>query len=75
MHWTTKVPNLANAPEVVAWNVDKRYLADLAEAGVPVVPSRFFAPGERVSLPTGELVVKPAVGAGSVGAQRFSDSR
>ena len=74
LDWTTRVPNLANAPEVVAWNVDKRYLTDLAEAGVPVVPSRFVAPGERVSLPTGELVVKPAVGAGSVGAQRFSDS-
>ncbi|MGZ5394630.1 MAG: ATP-grasp domain-containing protein [Mycobacterium sp.] len=74
LDWTTKVPNLANAPEVVAWNADKRYLADLAEAGVPVVPSRFLAPGERVSLPSGELVVKPAVGAGSVGAQRFSDS-
>jgi hypothetical protein len=74
LDWTTKVPNLANAPEVVVWNVDKRYLADLAEAGVPVIPSRFFAPGEGVTLPSGELVVKPAVGAGSVGAQRFSDS-
>ncbi|WP_006244784.1 ATP-grasp domain-containing protein [Mycolicibacterium tusciae] len=74
LDWTTKVPNLANAPEVVAWNVDKRYLADLAAAGVPVVPSWFFAPGEPVVLPSGELVVKPAVGAGSVGAQRFSDS-
>ena len=74
LDWTTKVPNLVNAPEVVAWNTDKRYLADLAEAGVPIVPSRFFAPGERVRLPAGELVVKPAVGAGSVGAQRFTDS-
>ena len=73
LDWTTRVPNLLNAPEVVAWNTDKRYLADLAEAGVPTVPSRFFAPGERVRLPTGEVVVKPAVGAGSVGAQRFTD--
>ena len=65
--------NLLNAPAVVAWNTDKRYLADLADAGVPTVPSRFFAPGERVRLPAGEVVVKPAVGAGSVGAQRFSN--
>jgi hypothetical protein len=71
--WTTSVRNLVNAPDVVAWNTDKRYLSDLAEAGVPTVPSRFFAPGERVRLPDGELVVKPAVGAGSIGAQRFSD--
>jgi hypothetical protein len=71
--WTRRVPNLLNAPDVVAWNTDKRYLADLAAAGVPTVPSRFFAPGERLSLDGGEVVVKPAVGAGSVGAQRFID--
>lgn len=71
--WTKRVPNVLNAPAVVEWNTDKRYLSDLAAAGVPTVPSRFFAPGEQVRLPTGELVVKPAVGAGSVGAQRFTD--
>ena len=32
--WTRRVRNLLNAPEVVAWNTDKRYLADLADAGV-----------------------------------------
>ncbi|MCW2561141.1 MAG: hypothetical protein JWP55_5105 [Mycobacterium sp.] len=72
--WTRRVPNLLNAPDVVAWNTDKRYLADLTAAGVPTVPSRFFAPGERLSLDGGEVVVKPAVGAGSVGAQRFTDT-
>jgi hypothetical protein len=72
--WTRRVPNLLNGPDVVAWNSDKRYLADLARAGVPTVPSRFFAPGETVRIPAGEVVVKPAVGAGSVGAQRFVDA-
>lgn len=71
--WTRRVRQLLNAPQVVAWNADKRYLAELADAGVPTVPSRFFAPGEQVLLPTGEVVVKPAVGAGSIGAQRFTD--
>lgn len=71
--WTRRVPNLLNAPDVVAWNTDKRYLADLAAAGVPTVPSQFFAPGDTLSLDGGEVVVKPAVGAGSVGAQRFTD--
>jgi hypothetical protein len=71
--WTQRVPNLLNGPDVVAWNTDKRYLADLAAAGVPTVPSRFFAPGERLRLPAGEVVVKPAVGAGSFGAQRFTE--
>jgi hypothetical protein len=72
--WTRKVRNLVNAPEVVAWNTDKRYLVDLADAGVPIIPSGFIAPGERIRLPEGQIVVKPAVGAGSVGAQRFGDS-
>ena len=71
--WTAQVRNLLNAPGAVAWNTDKRYLADLADGGVPTVPSSFFAPGEPVRLPRGEVVVKPAVGAGSVGAQRFTD--
>jgi hypothetical protein len=74
LDWTQRVPHLLNAPEVVAWNIDKRYLADLAAAGVPTVPSAFFAPGERMDIPDGEVVVKPSVGAGSVGALRFSDS-
>jgi hypothetical protein len=71
--WTTRVQNLLNAPAVVAWNTDKHYLSDLADAGVPTVPSRFYPPGEAVRLPDAEVVVKPAVGAGSLGAQRFSD--
>jgi hypothetical protein len=71
--WTRRVPNLLNGPDVVAWNSDKRYLDDLATAGVPTVPSLFFAPGDAVRVPDGEVVVKPAVGAGSVGARRFTD--
>lgn len=74
LSWTGRVPNLLNAPNVVAWNSDKRYLLDLAAAGVPTVPSWFYAPDETVQLPEGEVVVKPAVGAGSVGAQRFADA-
>lgn len=72
--WTRRVPHLLNAPDVLAWNTDKRYLADLRAAGVPIVPSAFFGPGEPVTVPDGQVVVKPAVGAGSVGAQRFDDA-
>jgi hypothetical protein len=75
--WTTRVRNVLNAPSVLAWNTDKRYLADLSDAGVPTVPSRFFAPGDEVRITLGraeEVVVKPSVGAGSVGAQRFADA-
>ena len=46
--WTTAVPHLLNAPAVVAWNADKRYLLDLARAGVPTMPSTALRSGERV---------------------------
>ena len=36
---------LLNPPDVVRWNTDKHYLADLARAGIPVVPTRFVEPG------------------------------
>jgi hypothetical protein len=38
--WTTRVPNLLNAPEVVAWNTGRRHLRDLGRAGVPVLRGR-----------------------------------
>jgi glutathione synthase/RimK-type ligase-like ATP-grasp enzyme len=61
---TRLLPSLA----VIEANTDKRYLADLAAAGVPVVPTRWLAPGEPVTLEGlswPRLVVKPAVSSGS----------
>jgi hypothetical protein len=66
--WTTAVSHLLNAPAVVAWNADRRYLADLAGRGVPTVPGEIFAPGERVRLPrTGHVFVSPTIGTGTRG--------
>lgn len=73
LEWTERVPNVLNSADVVRWNSDKHYLDDLAGAGVAVVPSSFLEPGDAVSLPRGELVVKPAIGAGSVDTRRFAD--
>lgn len=72
--WTKRVRNLLNPPQVVAWNSDKHYLLDLAAAGVPMLASYFFEPGETLRLPEGEVVVKPAIGAGSVDTMRFHDA-
>ncbi|MGI8794657.1 MAG: ATP-grasp domain-containing protein [Acidimicrobiales bacterium] len=61
------VSRLLNAPDLLTWNTDKRYLHDLAHAGVSIVPSQFIDPGECVEhdwLHT-EHVVKPSVSAGS----------
>lgn len=63
---------LHNPLVVLRWTTDKRYLADLEAAGVAIVPSRWCSPGERPVLPDGPFVVKPSIGAGSVGAARFA---
>jgi hypothetical protein len=69
-----RATRLANPAQVVRWNADKRYLGDLAAAGVPVVPTRYIAPGEAVDgFPLDhEYVVKPTSGAGARFAARYS---
>ncbi|GAB2497443.1 ATP-grasp domain-containing protein [Arenimonas alkanexedens] len=70
---TAALTRLWNAPDVVRWNTDKRYLGELAAKGVPVIESHFIAPGENpTNFPDlAEFVVKPTVGAGSRDAQRY----
>jgi hypothetical protein len=70
--WAGSVPRLANPAGVLAWNTDKRYLGELAAAGVPVVPTVFVAPGEPVPVPAHEHVVKPTVSAGAADTVRFA---
>ncbi|MEV5345328.1 ATP-grasp domain-containing protein [Streptomyces achromogenes] len=70
---TAALTRLANPAPVVRWNTDKRYLGELAAAGVPTVPTRYIAPGETAALPTGhEFVVKPTSGAGARFAARYT---
>ncbi|MEU4774520.1 hypothetical protein [Micromonospora sp. NPDC023644] len=70
--WASRVPALANPADVVRWNTDKRYLAELSAAGVPTVPTSWVAPGESWLPPArGEYVVKPAVSAGSRDTGRY----
>jgi len=72
---------LLNAPAVVRWNSGKHYLRDLAAGGVPVVPTTFVDPAAEPAAvlaeflahdPCAEVVVKPAVGAGSRDARRHA---
>lgn len=72
VHWASGVPRLANPAEVVAWNTDKRYLRELAAAGVPIVPTEWVGPAHVWTMPdAGEWVIKPAIGAGGVDAGRY----
>lgn len=59
-----QVTDLRNPLPMVRWNLDKHYLADLEHAGVPIVPTTFVE-SARPRLPSGQFVVKPAIGVGS----------
>ena len=65
------VTKLKNGPRAIAWNSEKTYLADLAAAGVAVVPTQFVRPGESWQQPAADFVVKPAVGNGGLDAARY----
>jgi len=66
--WAERVPALHNPASVLRANTDKRYLAGLPEA----VDTRFLAPGEPLGPLEREVVVKPAVSAGSRDTARFA---
>lgn len=78
--WADSVPNLWNPSEVVAWNSHKRYLLELADAGVDVVPTRLVPRGTDLDLAADlahlvELIVKPAVSVGSYDTYRVGPDR
>jgi len=72
---TSRVARLHNPVEIIRWNTDKKYLLELAEKGVPIVPTTFVDPGQIAPALDlrGRVVVKPSVGAGSAGAKLFRD--
>lgn len=69
---------LQNPAAAVRWNLHKRYLLQLAAAGVPIVPTACLESGAGASLHAlmeergwDDVVVKPAVSAGSFLTRRF----
>ncbi len=67
------VTALWNPPQLIEWNVDKRYLLELAAHGIPIVPTQIVGAGDERPPCEGDIVVKPSVGAGSIGVRRFED--
>jgi len=64
------VTSLHNPAEIVRWNVDKRYLAELTAAGIPIIPTRWVADEDDLAgldgdALSGDVVVKPTVSAGA----------
>ncbi len=68
--WARAVPRLMNGADVFAWNTDKAYLVELADAGLPVVPTIVVDAADDLAAAIGafgQAVVKPRVGAGGRG--------
>jgi len=71
--WAESVGDrLHNSPAVIRWNSDKRYVGDIADAGLPAVETTYLDPGDEVPELPGELVVKPTLSAGGRDTGRFS---
>jgi glutathione synthase/RimK-type ligase-like ATP-grasp enzyme len=70
--WADAVPRLANPATVLRWNTDKRYLARLAAAGVPVVPTTYVT--GAFEPPPGDYVVKPTVSAAAMDTSRYGEA-
>lgn len=83
LHWLDRAwaeSYVANPAPVVRWNLHKRYLQELSEAGLPVVPTAFVARDTAEPLAEtlrrhawDDVVIKPCVSAGSARTRRFSD--
>lgn len=70
------VGHLENPPATVEWNLDKRYLRELEDAGVPIIPTIWTEPGSEqeieravAELGWGDIVLKPVV---DLGAERLA---
>jgi hypothetical protein len=71
------VTTLVNDASLVAWNIHKRYLAELEQAGVPVVPLAVVPKGADAAARDAartafgsQIVIKPAISAGAYGTIR-----
>ena len=72
LRWAHARSRLINPYDVVEYSSDKHYLGDLAAQGFAVIDTAYCEVGGQPEFPGGDFVVKPAVGAGSIDAERFA---
>lgn len=70
LHRAAGRTRILNAPDLIGWNIDKRYLDDFQSRGIACVPYAFCATSDEAAsaitrLAPGRVVVKPTVSAGS----------
>ncbi len=77
--WVDRVSaktTLCNPPEIVRWNVDKRYLQEMSANGVPVMATTFVSQSSDITpeLVAGDVIIKPVVSAGSNNTARHRNN-
>jgi hypothetical protein len=72
LSWAAQVPRLLNSADVLSWNTDKVYLRELADAGVPVIDTRWDVRTGDDLADAEEWVVKPSISGGSRDTARWS---
>lgn len=77
--WIDRVSTLTtlwNTADVVRWNLDKHYLAEMTAAGLDVIPTTYVESGDDLGglteLLGGDIVVKPTVSAGANNSWRHT---
>lgn len=71
---TISSEKLRNGSDILRWNTDKRYLAELDASGLPVPATILIAPHGPVPDFGGEVVIKPVTGAGARDTGRFGEA-
>jgi glutathione synthase/RimK-type ligase-like ATP-grasp enzyme len=77
LHAAGAATRVVNPPAVIEWNSHKKYLLELSDGGVPVVPTLLVRAGatieeqrDALAASGDRVVVKPAVSVGALGAMR-----
>lgn len=71
---------LQNSADIIRWNTNKEYLAELVDAKIGVIPTTFVRTAEDLVTITNEgvlerdIVVKPTISAGSNNTERHEES-
>ena len=76
-HFLHSNTHLLNPPQAILDNIDKRYLLELENQGIPIIPTTCIDKGSSVSLLStlekntwDQVVIKPIISAGAYGTWR-----
>ena len=76
LHFAEGKAPILNSPQLIKWNLDKKYLLELASLGVDIVPTHIYSSAGEVADSLAsmqeEVVIKPTISVGSRNTGRYS---